>query len=65
MTQKPPDLNGLIHDVNSKCSSLKSAAGLLRTSPPEELRELVGLMAKQARSLAESIERCEAALGSQ
>ena len=46
-------LKKLVHDVNSKCASLKSAAALLRDSPPGEREELLRLMAEQARALAE------------
>ena len=42
----------LIHDVNSKCGSLKSAAGLLRTAKPAQAQELLGLMIEQAQDLA-------------
>ena len=48
-------LETLIHDVNSKCSSLKGAAALLRTASPEEGREMLGLMGQQAESLAKVI----------
>ena len=48
-------LDQLIHDVNSKCGSLKSAAALLRTSEPAQAQELLGLMAEQAESLARVI----------
>lgn len=53
MTAKPDDaLEKLIHDVRSKCDSLRAAAGLLRDSPPGEREHLLGLMERQARSLA-------------
>ena len=45
----------LIHDVNSKCGSLKSAAALLRTAEPAQVQEFLGLMVEQAESLARSI----------
>lgn len=45
-------LDKLIHDVNSKCASLRSAAGLLRASSPKEAGELLTLMTEQAESLA-------------
>jgi hypothetical protein len=45
-------LDKLVHDVRSKCDSLRSAAGLLRGSTPAERRELLALMARQAESLA-------------
>lgn len=45
-------LEKLIHDVRSKCDSLRAAAGLLRDAPPAERENLLGLMAAQAESLA-------------
>lgn len=48
-------VEGLVHDVNSKCGSLKSAAGLLRAAEPAQAQELLGLMAEQAESLAKTI----------
>lgn len=48
-------LDKLIHDVNSKCSSLKDAAKLLPASSPAERRELLALMVKQARALADDL----------
>lgn len=48
-------LKKLVHDVNSKCSSLKGAAALLKDAPPAERAELLKLMAEQARSLAEAL----------
>ena len=48
-------LDVLIHDVNSKCASLKSAVGLLRSSTPDEARELLSLMTQQAQSLAQQL----------
>lgn len=45
-------LRKLVHDVNSKCSSLKGAAGLLKDASASERQELLRLMAEQARSLA-------------
>jgi hypothetical protein len=53
-------LSTLIHDVNSKCASLKSAAALLRASSPKEAKELLSLMTQQARSLAADIAEFEA-----
>lgn len=52
-------LDDLIHDVNSKCSSLKDAATLLRGLPPAEAKGLLELMTKQALSLADAIEEYE------
>lgn len=48
-------LRKLVHDVNSKCASLKSAAALLKDAPPAERAELLRLMAEQTRSLAEAL----------
>ena len=48
-------LEQLVHDVNSKCGSLKSAAALLRTAEPAQVQEFLGLMVEQAESLARSI----------
>lgn len=46
-------LRKLVHDVNSKCSSLKGAAALLKDAPPAERAELLRLMAEQAKALAQ------------
>lgn len=59
MTEKGPALDSLIHDVNSKCSSLKSAVNLLRTASAEERRELLALMKRQAQHIARDIEAFE------
>lgn len=48
-------LEKLIHDVNSKCASLKNAAGLLRQVPATEAAELLALMTQQAENLARAI----------
>ena len=53
----PEALEKLIHDVNSKCASLKQAAPLLREAAPAEARELLKLMIEQARSLADVLEK--------
>lgn len=45
-------LEKLIHDVRSKCDSLRAAAGLLRDAPSAERENLLALMTEQARSLA-------------
>ena len=50
-------LDQIIHDVNSKCASLRSAAGLLKDASPEEQRELIKLMADEAQSLFVSISK--------
>jgi hypothetical protein len=55
----PEALEDLIHDVNSKCASLREAAPLLRNAEPAEARELLELMTRQARSLAGVLEAFE------
>lgn len=54
------DLEKLIHDVNSKCASLRDAASLLRQAEPAEARELLKLMVEQARGLADAIAKFQA-----
>ena len=48
-------LEQLIHDVNSKCSSLKDAAKLLPEATAGEYKELLALMVRQARALADEL----------
>jgi hypothetical protein len=52
---KSEALEKLIHDVNAKCANLREAAPLLRDAAPEEARELLKLMTRQARGLADTI----------
>lgn len=52
-------LEDLIHDVNSKCASLRDGARLLRSSTPAESAGLLRLMTQQAQSLAETISAFE------
>jgi hypothetical protein len=47
------NLEKLIHDINSKCSSLKDAAKLLPDASTAERKELLALMVPQARALAD------------
>ena len=49
------ELEGLIHDVNGKCVSLKDATALLRKVSGAEADELLALMAEQAGDLAQII----------
>jgi|GEM_PF-4214030 len=58
-------VEGLIHDVNSQCGSLKSAAGLLKNASPKEAHELLELMIKQAQVLHQKIASYEELLGRQ
>lgn len=52
-------LTELIHDVNSKCGSLKSASKLLKKSSTQETVEFLALMNQEARDLAQRIALCE------
>ena len=54
-------LEKMIHDVNSKCSSLKDAAKLLPAVSAEERKELLGMMVRQARALADDLAAFERA----
>lgn len=54
-------LEKLIHDVNSKCSSLKDAAKLLPDAAAPEYDELLALMVRQARALADELAAFERA----
>jgi hypothetical protein len=54
-------LDKLIHDVNSKCSSLKDAAKLLPDASAAEHAELIALMVRQARALADELAAFERA----
>ena len=60
MSAGKDQLESLIHDMNSKCASLKTAVGLLRTASPEERGELLALMKQQAKNIAEDIAAFEA-----
>ena len=46
----------LLHDVQSKCSSLKSAAKLLKDASPEEAREMVALMRPAAEAVSRAVD---------
>ena len=46
-----PDLPKLMHDVQSKCASLRSAAVLLKDCPAGQKREMVALMMEESRSI--------------
>lgn len=58
--QRPnKNLENLLHEVNSKCSSLKDAAVLLQKSPQIERAELLALMAQESRNLAQYLAEME------
>ena len=48
-------LEKLVHDVNSKASSLRTAATMLKDASDAEAEELLTLMTAQTRKLADSI----------
>jgi signal transduction histidine kinase len=50
-------LDDLIHDVKSKCTSLIGAAALLKKSTEAEKKELLELMKRSAKELAQRLER--------
>ncbi len=54
-TDRVAALEDLRHDVNTKCSNLKTAATHLCAKPTDEEFEFVGLMGEQARFLVERI----------
>jgi hypothetical protein len=52
-------LEKLIHDVTSKCVSIKNAAALLRSTQHQEAGELLTMMAQQAEKIAQVITEFE------
>lgn len=52
-------LEQLIHDVNSKCASLKNATALLRGVSSTERLELLTLMAQESNVLFKKIEHAK------
>lgn len=57
------ELNRLLHDIQSKCSSLKSAAKLLKDASPEEAREMVALMQPAAEAVSRAVEGLDKEFG--
>ena len=53
---KKEQLSRIIHDIDSRCSSIKSAAKLYRDCTPEEQREMLALMKEAAENLLKSVE---------
>lgn len=53
------EANKLYHDLESKCSSLKSAVKLLRECPPEEKDEILALMNEAARDILKFLSELE------
>jgi hypothetical protein len=46
-----PEVRRLLHDVQAKSASLKSASELLKDSPDGETLEMLDLMTKEARDI--------------
>ncbi|HNT96944.1 MAG TPA: hypothetical protein PKK31_01600 [Elusimicrobiales bacterium] len=49
----------LLHDLRSKCSSLKSAAELYKDCSPAEKKEMLALMKQAAAGIAAALEKLE------
>ena len=45
----------LVHDVNSKTSSLRTAAAMVKDASDAEAAELLTLMTEQTRKLADAV----------
>ena len=54
-----PDARKLLHDLESKSASLKSAAKLLRDCPPAERREMLSLMRNAALEIVTCLNEME------
>ena len=53
------DNGKLLHDLRSKCSSLKSAAELYKDCSPAEKKEMLALMKAAAADIANLLGRIE------
>ena len=61
-----PNIEKLIHEVQSKCGSLRGAAGTLKESLPEaKTREMLKLMAGKAIEIQEAVARLRQEIESQ
>jgi hypothetical protein len=49
----------LLHDLRSKCSSLKSAAELYKDCSPAEKKEMLALMMQAASGITAALEKLE------
>ena len=54
------DGSKLLHDLRSKCSSLKSAAELYKDCSPAEKKEMLALMRAASAEIARLLEQLEA-----
>ena len=50
-----PDATKLLHDLKSRCSSLKSAADLFKDCSPAEKKEMLALMTAAAEEIASTV----------
>lgn len=50
-----PELRKLLHDLQSKSASLKSAAQMLKDCPSEQVREMLALMEQETRDILQCI----------
>lgn len=55
MIMSKTEIESLVHDVNAKCSNLRSAAALLRDGKPEQAQELVAILASESEKLGRAI----------
>ena len=54
-TLSPSDIDGLVHDINSRCLSLKSAAEMIENLTVRQADSLLELMDAQTRKLSRDI----------
>ena len=58
-TTLKPEVRKLLHDLESKTASLKSAVKLLRDCDSDERREMLSLMQTAAREISECLAEIE------
>lgn len=59
------EVDSLVHDVNSACANLRSAAALLRDGKPEHAPELVNILEVEHAKLGRVIADYKAKRGAQ
>jgi hypothetical protein len=59
MEELKPETRKILHDLESKSASLKSAARLLRDCPPAERREMLALMRNAAKEIVTCLDEME------
>jgi len=57
-----PDSGKLLHDLRSKCSSLKSAAELYKDCSAAEKKEMLALMKAAAAEIAKALAQLDSAV---